>query len=154
RDCHDNDVGKGHSDRDGWRGAGDCDHGRDNDANHDRDDHRNDNHGADKGKDCDHGNGNGGGTGTGGGSTGGTGGTGGVQVGSVSGSVAGDNGAVSGWQIFLIAANGASQSTKTGGDGTFTFANVATGSYTVCEADPSPATEQIPAAGSASNSVA
>ncbi|HUL49899.1 MAG TPA: carboxypeptidase-like regulatory domain-containing protein [Gemmatimonadales bacterium] len=100
-----------------------------------------------KDKDC-HGNNGGSGGNTGGGSTGTP------QPGAVSGSVAGDNGAVADWQIFLIGSTGASSSTRTAGDGTYSFTGVAPGTYMVCEADPSPAAEQIPAAGSASNSTA
>ncbi|HUK21597.1 MAG TPA: carboxypeptidase-like regulatory domain-containing protein [Gemmatimonadales bacterium] len=139
KDCKD--------DHRGWGSSRDCSHDKDaHDAG------RQDPHGNDKDKDCDKGKGGGTGSGGTGGSAGGVGGT--PQPATISGSVAGDNGAVADWQIFLISSTGASQSTKTAGDGTFSFTGVAAGTYMLCEADPSPAAEQIPAAGSASNSTA
>jgi hypothetical protein len=46
-----------------------------------------------------------------------------------------------------------SLSTTTGADGSFSFKNVAAGTYVVCEADPTPDAEQLPANGSSSNAV-
>ena len=66
--------------------------------------------------------------------------------GTISGSVSGDNGAVSGWTVFLIPQGGGSgTSTTTSANGSFSFGNLAAGTYMVCESDPTPDAEQLPA---------
>jgi hypothetical protein len=72
--------------------------------------------------------------------------------GTVSGSVRGDNGAVSGWSVYLVAQGGSSPAatSSTGSDGSYSF-SVAPGTYTVCEGDPSPDQEVLPANGSSAS---
>jgi len=80
---------------------------------------------------------------------GGDSGTGGGATGSISGNVTGSNGAMAGWTIYLISSSNTT-STTTGTNGSYSFANLAAGTYTVCEANPSPDAEQLPANGSSS----
>jgi hypothetical protein len=77
----------------------------------------------------------------------------GSGAGTVSGSVTGDHGGVSGWSVFLIPEGGSSPSATatTGSDGSFLFEAVPAGNYTVCEADPAPDQEVLPADGSSAS---
>ncbi|HXQ29044.1 MAG TPA: carboxypeptidase regulatory-like domain-containing protein [Gemmatimonadales bacterium] len=117
-------------------------HGLDRDRGHDRDDHD---------AQCNANGGKGGsGSGTGGSGSGGSGmGTG---TASISGTVSGDNGSMAGWKVYLTNSSGTTISTTTDSTGAFSFANLAAGTYTVCEAAPAGSPEELPAEGSSASS--
>jgi hypothetical protein len=104
-----------------------------------------------KDKDCESDNDGGGNTG-GGGTGGGTGGGGTPDpgTGAITGSVIGDNGAIASWEVTLLDPNGRATTTRTDASGAYAFTGLMGGDYLVCEADPSPSSEQLPAEGSSS----
>jgi len=136
----DNDDKCGH-DRDRWGRDRDrhdndqcCDD--DHDGKRDRDDDRwGRGHDHDDDKCGSSGSGNGGGT---------------QATGSISGAVSGSNGPVSGWTVYLISAS-SSTSTTTNASGAYSFANLAAGTYLVCESDPGSDQEELPANGSSAS---
>lgn len=74
-------------------------------------------------------------------------------TGVISGTVTGDLGPVSGWKVYLLPTGGAAVSAVTGADGSYSFTALKAGAYLVCEGDPTPDAEELPANGSSSNSV-